>query len=156
MPAGRPVIDLEALKPDIVQRYHSGQTCPEIALEIGTKLRTLERRIQKWGLRKRAPKVEVEDPELRTQVAIYFIGNLSDEEMVFALQQQGWQCTQRRVARIRKSQGLLRRFTAFQRQVAVEALWDIIQKELDSGVIKGYGRRLLQVHFRKLGHQLSR
>jgi hypothetical protein len=37
--------------------------------------------------------VEVEDPELRTQVAIYFMGNLSDEEIVFALQQQAWRCT---------------------------------------------------------------
>jgi hypothetical protein len=42
--------------------------------------------------------------------------------MVFALQQQGWKCTLRQVAKIWKSQGLLWRFSAFQSQVAVKAL----------------------------------
>jgi hypothetical protein len=157
MPPGRPATDYTALKPEIVQRYRSGQNVPEIALEMeGVTLRTLQRNMGKWGLTRRAPKINVEDPELRTRVAIYFIGNLSDDEMVFALQQQGWKCTLRQVARIRKGQGLVRRFSAFQRQVAVEALWDIIQQELDNGSIEGYGRRLLQVHFKRLGHQLSR
>jgi hypothetical protein len=123
MPPGRPATDYSALKPEIVQRYQSGQNAPEIALGMeGVSLRTLQRHMGKWGLTRQAPKVKVDDPELRTQVAIYFMGNLSDDEMVFALQQQGWKCTLRQAARIRKSQGLLRRFSAFQRQVAVKAL----------------------------------
>jgi hypothetical protein len=84
------------------------------------------------------------------------MGNLSDDEIAFALGQQGWRVHRRTIARIRISQGLVRRFSAFQRQVAVDALWDIIKKELDDGAIEGYGRRLLQVHFKRLGCQLSR
>jgi hypothetical protein len=123
MPLGRLATNYSALKPEIVHRYQSGQNVPEIALEMeGVSLRTLQRHMGKWGLARRAPKVKVDDLELRTQVAIYFVGNLLDDEMVFALQQQGWKCTLRQVARIRKSQGLLRRFLAFQSQVAVKAL----------------------------------
>ena len=123
MPPGRPATDYSALRPEIVCRYQSGQNALEIALGMeGVSLRTLQRHMGKWGLTRRALKVKVDDLELRIQVAIYFVGNLSDDEMVFALQQQGWKCTLRQVARIRKSQGLLRRFSAFQSQVAVEAL----------------------------------
>jgi len=93
---------------------------------------------------------------MRSHVAMYFIGNLTDDEIVFALQQQGWRVHKQTVARIRISQGIRRRFSAFQRQVAVETLWKIIEQELDNGSIEGYGRRLLQVHFKRLGHHLSR
>ena len=139
MPPGRQVfVDFEALKPTIIEKYHSGQTCPEIALEIGASLRTLEQRIKSWGLCKRAPKIKSDDSMLRSQVAILFIGNLTDAEMVFALQQQGWKCTLCQVARIRTSQGIKRRFSAFQRQVAVQTLWELIEKELDTSTIEGY------------------
>ena len=155
MPAGRPTIDYEALKPKIVRRYHLGQNCPEIVFELGGSVRTMEQRIQKWGLHKRVPKINIDDPMLRSHIAIYFMSNLTDAEMVFALKQQGWQCTLRQVARIRKSQGIQRRFSAFERQVAVNKLWKIIEKELDSGSIKGYSQKMLHVHFKRLGHQLS-
>jgi hypothetical protein len=59
---------------------------------------------------------------MRAQVAIYFVGNLIDVEIAFALEQQGWRVHKRTVARIRISQGIRRRFSAFQRQVAVETL----------------------------------
>ena len=96
MPPGRPATDFSALKVEIVRRYQSGQNVPEIALGIeGVILRTLQRHMGKWGLTRQAPKVKVDDLELRTQVAIYFVGNLLDDKMVFALQQQGWKCTLR-------------------------------------------------------------
>ena len=88
---------------------------------------------------------------LRTHIAIYFISNLTDAEMVFALGQQGWRCTLCQVARIRTSHGIRRRFSAFERQIAVDELWKIVEKELDSGSIEGYGRRLLHVYFKRLG-----
>jgi hypothetical protein len=96
MPPGRPATDYSALKPEIVRRYQSGQSALEIALKIEeVSLRTLQRHMGKWGLTRQAPKVKVDDLELRTQVAIYFVDNLLDNEMVFALQQQGWKCTLR-------------------------------------------------------------
>ena len=153
-PNGRPKADLEALKPEILRKYHTGSKYDDIAFEVGVSERTLKRRFKEWGIHKRAPKVKADDAELRAQVAIFFIGNLSDDEIAFGLEQQGWRCTQRQVARIRKSQGLLRRYSAFQRQAAVKALWDVIQQELDTGSIEGYRRRLLQVYFKRLRHYL--
>jgi hypothetical protein len=155
MPVGRPVVDLEPLKEQILSLFHSGYTHQEIALEVHAKERTISRRLQAWGIRKRAPYVKTEDKMMRAQVAIYFAGNLTDDEIAFALQQQGWRVHKRTVARIRISQGIRRRFSAFQRQVAVETLWKIIEQELDNGSIEGYSRRLLQVHFKRLGHHLS-
>ena len=155
MPAGRPAIDFEALKPEIVRLHRNGQNYEEIAFQVGSSERTIKRRLAEWGIRKRAPKVQKEDGLLRSQVAIYFIANFSDDEMVYALKSQGWRVHRRTVERIRKSQGLLRRFSAFGRQVAVDKLWDVIKNELDSGSIEGYSRKLLHTHFKKLGHQLS-
>src|SRR5579871_4944873 len=148
MPASPPTIDLDSLKDQILASYREGQNYQEIAFQFSVSERTIKRRLQSWGIRKRAPPVKAEDATMRSHVALYFIGNLTDDEIVFALQQQGWRVNKRTVARIRKSQGLRRRFSAFERQVAVDALWNVIAKELDSGSIEGYGRRLLQVHFR--------
>src|SRR3982074_2564980 len=109
MPVGRPVIDLEPLKEHILSLYHSGCTCEEIGLEVHAKERTIRRRLQAWGIRKRAPPVKTEDKMMRAHVAMYFAGNLTDDEIAFALQQQGWRVYKRTVARIRISQGIRRR-----------------------------------------------
>ena len=98
--------------------------------------------------------MKTEDKMMRAHIAIYFIGNLIDVEIAFALEQQGYYIYKWIVAWIRISQGIRRRFLAFQRQVAVETLWKIIEQELDNGSIEGYSRRLLQVHFKRLGHYL--
>ena len=58
----------------------------------GVSLRILQWHMGKWGLTRRALKVKVDNLKLKIQVAIYFVGNLSDDEIVFALQQQGWKC----------------------------------------------------------------
>ena len=156
-----PKVNLNSLKDEILDLHHTGHNYKDIAFKMSNSertvsKRTLKRHFQIWDVRKRAPPIGHEDGMLRSHVAIYFMGNLSDEEIAFALGQQGWRVHRRTIARIRISQGLVRRFSAFQRQVAVDALWDIIKKELDDGAIEGYGRRLLQVHFKRLGCQLSR
>jgi hypothetical protein len=64
-PNGQPKIDLEALKLEILQKYHAGSRYDVIALEIGTLEHTLRCRFKEWGIRRRALKVNAEDPELR-------------------------------------------------------------------------------------------
>ena len=115
MPAGRPTVDLDESKDEILRLHREGHNYQEIALQVSSSERTIRRRLMSWGIRKRAPKINKDDAMLRSHVAIYFMGNLSDDEMVPALQQQGWRVHKRTVRRIRMSQGLLRRFSAFQR-----------------------------------------
>ena len=46
MPAGRPVLDLEPLKEQIISLYHSGYTHLEIALEVHAIECIISRRLQ--------------------------------------------------------------------------------------------------------------
>ena len=90
MPAnGRPKADLEGKKDEILRLQKQGMTYDQIASRVGTTERTLRRRLEEWGYRQRAAKTQKSDPQLRTQVAIYFSSNYSDKEMVLALKQQG-------------------------------------------------------------------
>ena len=50
MPIGRPVVDLEPLKEQILSLFHLGYTHQEIALEVHAKERTISRRLQAWGI----------------------------------------------------------------------------------------------------------
>ena len=155
--AGRPTVDLDAIKPEIVQMFHEGRPYASIASDIGVSERTIRRRIQSWGLRKKAQFVKVDDNTgLRSQVAILWTNNLTDDEIVIALRSQGWCVQKRTVQRIWKSQGLLRRMSVFQRQQAIKQLWDVIKMELDNGTIKGFRKGSLYIYFKRLGHQIPR
>src|SRR5271165_3184655 len=65
MPAGCPVVDLEPMKEHILHLHCTGNSSQEIALEVGSKERTIQRRLQKWGIWKRAPPVKTEDKIMR-------------------------------------------------------------------------------------------
>jgi transposase len=162
---GRPKVDLDSFKDEIIAKYNGGQQCNDIAGEYGVSGRTLERRIQSWGIWKRAPKRKSKNdllgnPDVRIIIGICWDRNLSDEEMQNALADSDWHLSTRTIARIRKDMGILRRTSVFQRQQGVSHLWEIIEKELKNGTVSRYGRRHLHVHFkkifRKFGHQLSR
>jgi uncharacterized protein YerC len=73
--AGRPIVDLDSMKPQIVEMFHQGRTYAQISSDIGASGRTIRRRIHSWGLRKKAQFVKTDsdsdsDTRLRSQVAI--------------------------------------------------------------------------------------
>jgi hypothetical protein len=157
--AGRSTIDLDFSKEKILDLYCQGRTAGEIAVQVDSTESTVKRRLTQWGMRKRAPRSLRTDPYLRAQVAMMFMAGFTDEETSLALNadRAGVECVHKRmVERIRKSQGIVRRMTAFARQEANKKLWDVVQAELDSGVIEGYGKGLLYTHFKNLGCQISR
>ena len=45
-PNGWPKVDLKALKPEILRKYHIGSKYDVIALEVGVSERTLKRRFK--------------------------------------------------------------------------------------------------------------
>lgn len=87
--------------------FNEGYDYPEIGARFSLSRSTVCRRLEKWGIRRRAPPVKKEDTVLRLRVAIFFKSNLSDEEIRLALQQEGWRVHEQTIARIRKSQGLV-------------------------------------------------
>ena len=86
------------------------------------------------------------------------MSGFTDSEIVLALNRDrtGIDCVHKRtVERIRKSQGLVRRMSAFARRESNKQLWDIIERELDTRTIEGYSKGLLYTYFKNLGCQVS-
>jgi hypothetical protein len=113
-------------------------------------LRTLENRLQEWNFSQRN---QVKDSvELRLQIAILFQQSYSDKNIVRQLSRSTQIIiSERQVAKIRKKLGFVRRMTVWERKQADEQLIELVRKELDSGVIEGYGRGLLDAWFRRKG-----
>jgi hypothetical protein len=157
---GRPKSGLDLFKEEIVYRYYEGEQCSVIALDYKVSGRTLERRIKSWGIRKRLPKRKSKtdllgDPDVRIFIGICWDRNLSDQEMQYVLDSNGWKLTTRTIANIYRDMGILRRVSVFQRQEGVSQLWEIIQKELEGSTISRYGRGYLHVHFKKIFRQFG-
>ena len=144
----------DVYKQDIIEMFNEGYDYPEIGARFSLSRSTVCRRLEKQGIRRRAPLVKKEDTILRLWVAIYFQSNLSDKVICLALQQEGWCVHEQTIARIWKSQGLVQQMSAFQQEETNKQLWDVIEKELDSSTIEGYGKGLLYTYFKKLGYQV--
>ena len=88
-----------------------------------------------------------ETAALRLKIASMFYMNFPDDIIVHALNEEGYRIGKTTVVRIRKAQGCKRWMTAWEREEANLALWNIIKEELDKGTIKGYKKELLQKYF---------
>ena len=124
---GRPKSGLDLFKEEILCRYHRGEQCNVIALDYGASGRTLERRIQSWGVQKRLPKRKSKtdplgDPEVRIFIGICWDRNLTDQEMQYVLESNSWKLTTQTIASIRKDISILQRVSVFQRQEGVSQL----------------------------------
>ena len=156
---GRPTNDLQSSKERILDLHRQGYTYDDIAKDVNSTECTVRRRLSEWGIQKRALAGVRNDPVLRAQVAMHYMSRFTNDEITIALNSD-WSledCINKyTVIRICKSQGIIRRMSAWDWQEANKKLWDVIQKELDSGAIEGYGKGLLYTHFKRLGYQVSR
>jgi hypothetical protein len=157
----RPRKDLDSHKSQIIQWFLTDNlTSFEIAsrlseLGVSCDIRTIQRRLARWNVQKRTRTIDT--PQLRLRiVALFFESMLSDQEMLKALHIEGHQIELVALVRLRKELGCMRKKTEHEQIEAEKRFRDIIQKELDTGVIEGYGRRLLYTHFRTKGHLISR
>ena len=88
---------------------------------------------------------------------MFFMSRFTNDKIILALNSERSKdnCVNKRtVVRICKSQGLVRRISAWDRQEANKKLWDIVQQELDTRAIEGYGKGLLYIYFKCLGYQV--
>jgi hypothetical protein len=68
----------------------------------------------------------------------------------------GYQISIWAVTRIRKEMGLIRRINVFNRKAIDEQMFKVLHRELDDGLIAGYGKRHLHVYFRRQGQIVIR
>ena len=87
MPSGRPSIDLTPYREEITHLYHSGNSISDIAkslldtYDVDVKLRTLERRLKEWNLRKLT--YTEDSPHLRARITtLFFQCCLNDDDML--------------------------------------------------------------------------
>ena len=80
----------------------------------------------------------------------------SDSQITRQLEMDGMGLiSNRQVAKIRKRIGFVRRMTVWECEAADKKLKQLVQKELDSREIEGYGRNLLNTWFCIKGENIS-
>jgi hypothetical protein len=156
-----PSVNLESYKSFIAQHHEEGAGMEDIRQELLEKhqiqvsLRTLQRRFKDWGFKKHVRVVYTE--ELRLTVAsLYFETRANDQIMLHILQSRGFRMTKWTLPVLRKSMGLNRRVSVFQREESDRQLREIVREQLDNGQIEAYGRTLLDSHFRSHGINFAR
>lgn len=153
-------INLQNVREIITEWFYTGSTTQEIAeclareYEIHCTYRTVQKHFTAWGVKRTT--CTIDTPGLRLRIAGMFYSGYSDEIIVQALTDEGHQVGRWAVADIRKKIGCHRRMSVEQRDASNQALLHVIKAELDSGSIEGYGKELLQAHFRNKGHNTSR
>jgi hypothetical protein len=154
-------INLDLYKEEIIQLYRDSPSADDVPSHlyrrhnIRVSVKTIKRRIAEWGVTKR---IRTEDsPQLRARISVLFFECCaSDKEILFILGKEGYKIGEWGLRRIRKKLGLSRRVSRFNREEADKRLREVVQEELDKGLIEGYGRGYLYHHFRNQMHIVSR
>jgi hypothetical protein len=161
--AGRPTKDLNEFQEEISARFRAGQTYDDIANHLLTQYnfpingRTIQRRLKQWRVSKRVRTLKEEEENLQSQVKkMFFEGLMTDREMLYVLRKQGYQIGIGGLRNLRKRLNLYRRLSNEQFAEYKDDFRSMVQQELDSGTIEGYGRKYLYTYFRSQQHIISR
>ena len=107
-------------------------------------VRTLQRKLQQSQLRCRV--YVTETPALCAQIAAFYYDNHSDSEIMQIFLDCGLEISLTTVKRLCRKIGCVWRMTAAQRGEADLMLREVIQEQLDSGTVGGYGREMMLTH----------
>ena len=118
---------------------------------ITVALRTLQRRMQEWNIARYKRHSVVQISLIKVRISVHFLDNLNDIEIQRALEVEGFpQILIRTIARWRWEVGIYRSQSTNIQEATAAELQRVVSQELDSGTIEGYGKGLLQVHFRAM------
>lgn len=136
----------------------SPKTIAEILLDtydIKVTSHTIKAGLQHWSVHKQNRTASSDQVlHARIQVLFYQVG-LEEQDLLYVLQQEGFDIKARTLQYIRLKLGLYRRKRdSATAQAQVEAVLSKLQDELAAGQIEGYGSRLHQ-HFRSKGYCIS-
>ncbi|KAE8369889.1 hypothetical protein BDV27DRAFT_140805 [Aspergillus caelatus] len=158
-----PAIDLEPYKAEITALYQRNEPVAAIqdylkeSFNLQLSKRTLESRLQEWGLLHQDRTVSINtDVQARIKVLFFQVG-LEDKDILYVLHQEGVTLAPCTLRRMRKSLGLVRRTDSpFERQRQTEAILQALIEESEKGKIQGFGRGLLHQYIRTKGHIITR
>ena len=124
---------------------------------ITVSIRTLKRRMEEWNIARYKRHSAVQIGLIKVRISVHFFDNLNDAEIQRALEVEGFpQISIRTIPRWRRASGIYRSQSTNIQQATAAELQRVISQELDNGTIEGYGKGLLQVHFRAMGIHASR
>ncbi|KAL4766702.1 hypothetical protein BDW60DRAFT_221101 [Aspergillus nidulans var. acristatus] len=158
----RPSINLEPYRDEISTLYKSGKSPPTIAMILGDRYgiqvreRTIKTRLSIWGIQK-VNRTASADTVLhaRITVLLYQVG-LSEDEIIYVLQHEGWNIQPRTLKHVRHQQGLLRRtVNPTADQAEVERVLNQLRADLATGQIEGNGVGMVYQHFKNQGFQIG-
>lgn len=161
--SGRPRVDLEPYKPEIVglfeKKMKSDDICKHLKRQhdIQISSRTLTKRLQLWGVKKKTES-NTSNQALHARIKnLFFELGLSDQDIVTVLHDEGYEVSHRTLRRLRHQLGIrLRLDSPAQQQAQVREILDALTEEMNKGTIEGYGKELLHNHFRSKGHVFAR
>ena len=158
----RPIIQLEHYQELIGQLYLIEElTLSEVCQHlhdiqgIDVAKRTLQRRLKQWGMEKYDKTEDTIELRMRIVVLFYDTG-LDDKSILQVLVREGFTVGLWTLLRIRKQLGMIRRLSPFQIEAQNGRIKELVQRELDRGVILPYCRAMLHQYFKMQGHIVSR
>ena len=113
-------------------------------------IRTLYRRLKLWNINHQSVRT-VDNEQLRTRLEdLFFENGLSDNELLEALQEEGFQVSLNGLRDIRKKCGIFRRLDQAQIETAQQKLREwFIQERVTTNAARNLGRGMLSVHVRQ-------
>jgi hypothetical protein len=154
-------IPLDQYREVITENYLGGVDAEDLALlllekyQVEVSMRTIQRRLQDWGVKKLVRVVYSQELRLAI-ISLYFEFRANDVVMLHILHSRGFKTAECSLYRLRRSMGLKRRVSVFQREESDDELRRVVEEELDNGQIEAYGRTLLDSHFRSHGFNFAR
>jgi hypothetical protein len=156
-----PSYKIDDLQPQIIQLKEQGFTHKQVLDWLANEgiqctLRTLERRLQQWGVRREAATAEVTD-ELAERVNYLFHHNLYSDSQIASkiIEEDGLQTSARQVKEIRLLFGWQRRYNTASSSTQQETVTQtLVQDLLHTGPGRSYGRRWAITYLRhQFGHR---
>jgi hypothetical protein len=158
-----PSVDLTECKESIISWSQERLTYTNIISNLQEDFgiivseRTLRRRTKEWNIARYKRHSAIQISLMKVRISVLYLDNLNDAEIQIALQVEGFpQILLRTIARWRREKGIYRSQSAYIQESTAAELQRVVSQELDNGTIEGYGKTLLQVHFRAMGIHASR
>ena len=159
---GRKVIDLTLYQMEIIalleMKVKNADLCKWLREEYGVVCsdKTLRRNYRSWGI-KRFMSEELKQHLKNRVLYLFFALGLEDDEMLRLLKHEGTPVSRMTLVRLRFSMNMKRRIRdEIDREAHAEVAREAVQEHLLEGIIDGYGKRMLQLHFRQRGMFFAR
>ena len=156
-----PAIDLEPFRDEIISLAEKGTSYQSIcnSLQSIHNLKVdrtiLSTRLKTWGF---ISKTFAEDTILHDRLrTLIFQLSLLDKQILPILQSEGYKISGRTLRRLRGKLGISRRVVSAEGKADRSAeIQRVIESEINTGDIEGFGRSLLHKHLRRHGYLFPR